>query len=265
MRRLLLLGFLVLTLPAAAQPHPGARSGALGQANSALARDAWGGNPASWAGLERHAVGFYAAQLYGMPELRYGATVATLTALGGTVAAGARTFGFALYRQTVVSAGYARDVRPGTIRPIHLGLRLDAYSIRVPDIVHSRAVALSIGVVLPVAPLAAVGAVAEHVLVRGPARTDIPRSLILGFRYGRIDRVMIVADVHKELRSPADLRAGIEISPLPILVLRAGMSTNPHRATAGLGMRIGALTADFVAARHFALGWTPSASMQVSW
>jgi len=93
----------------------------------------------------------------------------------------------------------------------------------------------------------------------------LPRTLAVGIHYRALDHVAVLADVFKEDRFPLSVRGGIEVCPVPPLVLRVGVTTVPVRFMGGAGLRLGPLHADIAAEQHRELGWSPSASLRVQW
>ncbi|MCS4189734.1 hypothetical protein GGP51_001201 [Salinibacter ruber] len=76
---------------------------------------------------------------------------------------------------------------------------------------------------------------------------------------------MILGNWYKDRAFPAALRGGLEVRPLSLIALRAGVTTAPTRFTGGIGLHLGWLQAHVAAEQHAELGWTPSASLDVHW
>lgn len=265
----LLLG-LVLLAPGrvcAQTLEGGARSVGLAGATTALPGDAWGhGNPAAWAAVTSPTVVFFASQAYGLSELRLGAARYVHPTRVGTFTVGARSFGFAEYRETSASLGAARAVRAGSRRVVHVGLDVHYERVAIAGYGAAGAVSLRAGLVAEVAPGLQAGLGLRNVQVPAWAgREELPRSLALGLAFQPSPSATVVVDVHKDVRFPMTVRAGVEMHPVRVLALRAGVATKPSRFTAGAGLRIGGLEAGLAAERHEALGWSPAAGLGLSW
>jgi hypothetical protein len=244
-----------------------ARADAL--AHATTARPAAAGvqaNPAARAALERPTAVFYARQGFGLSALRYGAAHLAVPARWGTVSGGASTFGGEAYREVHLSAGLARGFQLGTARAVRVGATLRYHHTSITDYGGAGALGLNLG--LGVAPLRSLhlGAVATNVtgaaLVAGE---PLPRTLAVGLHYRALPRMVIVADVFKDVRFPAAVRGGLEVRPVDPLFLRAGVTTTPVRFSGGVGVRLGPLSVQVAAEQHQALGWSPSASLRVRW
>jgi hypothetical protein len=251
----------------------GARVAALGGAGTALPGNAWSlANPAAPSMLDGRAVSFYATQGFGLSELRLGALSYAEPTSYGTFALGARTFGFDAFRETVFSLGYARSFSLGTSRTVHvggaaryhrlmLGRRSDGVSYG-----SAGALAFSLGALVRLLPRLTLGAAATNVNAGAYAEGgDLPQTLAVGLAYRAADRLLVTADAVKDIDFPLSARAGLEVTPVEVLVLRVGVANAPARVTAGAGLRLGALRARLAFERHETLGWTPAAGLAYAW
>lgn len=264
--------FLVLffsaVLPASAQPlQGGARAAALGGAATALPGEVWGqANPAAWATLSGPAVSFFASQAYGLTELRLGAAHAAYPTRIGTLAIQARSFGFEAFRESTFRLGYARSVRLGTTRTFHVGLTLDYARVAIERYGNQGAVGVSLAWLVAVLPTLHAGFHATN--LNRPSYEDgaeLPRTFAFGLSYAPAPGLLVMADVVKDVRFPAAVRGGLEITPVDALALRAGVASAPMRFTSGVGIRLGPLAADLAAERHYVLGWSPGIEVGVRW
>jgi hypothetical protein len=246
-----------------------ARAAALGQATTALAGDLGGHmNPAAAATREARALTFYTRQDFGLAELRLGSAFYVEPTRFGHVAAGASTFGFEDYREVHLTAGYARGVSLGTSRRLYLGAFARYFRAQIGGTYGSAgAVGLSAGALVNVLPSLSFGVHATN--LNAPSLADgteeLPQTLAAGLAYDATDRFRVVADVFKDLDFPLSARAGLEVAPVETLALRAGVTTEPTRFSAGAGVRLGRLAADVAAEQHQDLGWSPSVALSVLW
>jgi len=244
-----------------------ARTSALAYASTALGTTAGvQANPAASALHRRRLVSFYARESFGLSPLRYGALYATWPATWGVPSVGASTFGGEGYREVHYSLGFARALSFGTTREMQVGFTARYYHTRVEGYGGAGAFGLHLGVLLPLLPALHLGAQAAN--VNGPSLVDgetLPQTLSVGVRYRVNERFLIVMDVFKDLDFPASVRAGLEVRPLSMLALRAGVTSAPTRFTGGVGLRLGRIRAHLAAEQHHRLGWSPSASLEVDW
>ncbi len=245
----------------------GARASALGYASTALTTASGvHGNPAAAARRSHRVVSFFAREAFGLSALRYGSVAGTWPAAWGSVSGGASTFGGDGYREVHYSLGYARGLSFGTSRHVHLGLTGRYYHTRIDGYGSTGAVGLHLGLLLPLLSSLDLGAHATN--VNGPSLVEgepLPQTLSVGLQYRAGDALRVLVDVFKDRAFPAVLRGGLEVRPLSLIALRAGVTTAPTRFTGSIGLHLGWLQAHVAAEQHAELGWTPSASLDVHW
>ncbi len=243
------------------------RAAGLGYASTALTSGAGvHTNPASSALRQQWSFSFFARESYGLAAFRYGAAHGTWPTSWGTVSGGASTFGGDEYRELHYSLGYARGLQFGTSRTVYVGLTGRYYHTRIDGYGSAGAIGLHLGLLLPLLPSLYLGAHATN--VNAPTLTDgeaLPQTLSVGLQYRVGPRVRILTDVFKDLSFPVSVRSGIEVRPISMLALRAGVTTAPVRFTGGVGIRLGRLRAHVAAEQHQELGWSPSASLELRW
>lgn len=240
---------------------------ALGNAATGLPGDPWGRcNPASRAILSQRTFSTFASQAFGLPELRLAALALVLPSRLGSFSGSARTFGFEAYRESGFSAGYARGFRVGSTRSFYAGIDVTYHRLSIPGYGNAGALGLSLGWQVPVFPGIVAGAAATN--VNAPEWTrgeDLPRSFSFGIGYQPVEKALVLLDACKDTRFPLSVRAGLEVLPVPALALRTGITTEPTRYTAGVGITAKRIAADLAAEHHEALGWTPAVSFSAYW
>lgn len=244
-----------------------ARASALGYATTALPSSAGvHANPAASAAHDRRLVSVFVREGFGLSSLRYGAGYATLPFQWGVFSAGASTFGNDLYRELHYSVGYAQRFQLGTSRNVHFGVVGRYYHTRIEGYGHAGAFGLHLGVLISLLSSLELGAHATN--VNAPTLDDeevLPQTLSVGLQYRASSRVLVLADAFKDIRFPISFRGGIEVRPIPLLALRAGLTTTPSRFTGGVGIHLGQIRGHVAAEQHPELGWSPSASLEVLW
>jgi len=244
-----------------------ARASGLGYASTALTTAVgMHANPGANALREQRTVSFFAREAFGLSSLRYGAVSGTWPASWGAVSVGASTFGGDGYREMQYSLGYARALQFGTSRHVYVGLTGRYYHTRIDGYGGTGALGLHLGLLLPLLPSLHLGAHATN--VNGPSLVDgeaLPQTLAVGLQYRVNSRLLVVADVFKDLSFPASVRGGLEVRPVPMLALRAGVTSTPTRFTGGVGLRLDWIRAHVAAEQHAELGWSPSASFEIRW
>lgn len=269
---LFILGcILVLPRPADSQStydlFGSARASALGYASTALTMASGvHANPAAPARKSERTVSFFVREAFGLAALRYGSASGSLPTAWGSVSGSASTFGGNEYRETHYSLGYARGLSFGTSRRVHVGIRGRYYHTHIEGYGSAGAFGLHIGFLVPLLSSLHLGAHATN--LNGPSLANeqaLPQSLSVGLQYLARDELLVVADVFKDLSFPVAVRGGIEIRPLSLLALRAGVATAPTRFTGGIGVNLDFIQAHVAAEQHAELGWSPSASLDLHW
>lgn len=245
----------------------GSRASGLGSAATALTTTAGvHANPGANALQERRRVSFSAREGFGLSALRYGALSSTWPTSWGVLSMGASTFGGEEYREIHYSLGYARGLQFGTSRHVYVGLLGRYYHTRIEGYGGTGAMGLHLGLLIPVLPSLHFGAHATN--VNGPSLVEgeaLPQTLSIGIQYRVNSRLLVVTDVFKDLSFPASARAGLEIRPISVLALRAGITHSPTRFTGGVGLQLGRIDTHVAAEQHPELGWSPSASLEIRW
>lgn len=264
-----LLALSLFALPVSAQTsmEAGARAAALGGAATALEGNAWGqANPATWATLPGRAVSFLATEAFGLEALRLGGAQYVEPTRLGAFAADVRAFGFEQYRETYAGLGYARSFAFDSVRALAVGVNAQYARVAIEGFGGAGAAAVSAGWLARVRPDVVVGFHATNLNRAAWAGGEaLPRTFALGLAYQPLPAFQVLLDVYKDLDFPASIRGGLEVLPVPVLALRAGVATEPVRFTAGAGLRLGRIAADVAAERHEALGWTPGVSFGLRW
>lgn len=273
--RLILLGLGLVILsaePVQAQlAEGGPRRLALGRAGVALGGEAWGtANPATWATLADHRLALEGSQAFGLADLRLGAASAALPLSVGTVAVSGRTFGGGAHRETRVLAGLARPLALSRSRTLDVGLAVGLESASTDGFGSASTLLLDAGIQGDLLPPLRLGLSARNLLgVRRGAEADLRRSvstvptLAVGLAFTPSDRSVLVLDAYQDLDQGLSIRAGVEASPVEALALRVGVSSQPFRYTAGLGVLAGPVRVDLAAEQHETLGLTPAVSVEV--
>lgn len=90
----------------------------------------------------------------------------------------------------------------------------------------------------------------------------IPTVLRIGAAWRAAPTLILLAEAEKDLERPAQLKAGLEYRPAGLLILRAGIRTEPARLGFGAGLRLkNGLELDTGTEWHPTLGLTPSAML----
>ncbi|TYZ05926.1 hypothetical protein FY528_20105 [Hymenobacter lutimineralis] len=242
----------------------GARAAGMGQAAATLS-DVWAtsNNIAGLGSISQLEIGVAAENRFLTKSLST-ATLAAAAPLGrtssgnvpgryGVVGVTLQRFGDRLYNEQRVAAGYA--YRTGVMS---VGARVDVLQVSLEGLGSQRAVAASVGAQAELLPRRLVfGAFLYNLNQAKLASYEderVPTVLRAGLSYRPTDKVMLNAEVEKDLDRAAGFRAGLEYQALPALALRAGVLGLSEQLTGGAGLKAGRFLFDYAAAWHASLG-----------
>ncbi|WP_460612826.1 PorV/PorQ family protein [Hymenobacter seoulensis] len=265
----------------------GARAAGLGQIGTVLEEDGWAGagNAAALGSLRLLTVGVGAENRYLLPALNTVAVVAAMP-LGprnaatapvagipeaiaaatapryGVLGFTAQRFGGKLYSEQRLGLGYG--YRLGTVR---VGARVEVLQTSFEGLGSRRVVAASLGGQADIIPRKLTFGATLYNLnqARLASYQDerVPTVLRAGLAWRASEKVLLLAETEKDVEQDADFKAGLEYVPVPVLALRAGLSSLTGQLTGGAGFQAGQFRIDYAAGWHEALGLSQQVS--VAW
>lgn len=221
-------------------------------------------NPAGIAGLQQMEVGAFVERRFLLQQLNYG-TVGFATPFNhGKHFAGfdASGFGFGGYNESNVGLTYATTL----FERLSLGAKVGYTRVSIENYGAKSAFYANVGINCIVSKHLSVGFRvfnANRAELQKEQDEKIPTTLDVGLAYQVSDKVLIVADLEKQVNFPLSFRGGVEYAPAKFLKARVGASTQPVTVSAGLGVNVKGLNIDFANTLHQYLGYTPSLSL--SW
>ena len=173
----------------------------------------------------------------------------------GTFGLSLSYFGFDAYNEQKIGIAYARKL----MDVLTIGAQIDYLSTRIQEYGNSSNFTFELGVQARLLNMFRVGA---HVF--SPIRIEvadgeiIPTILKVGAAWEGSEKVVISAEVEKDIDFPVSFKAGLEYFVVDQLALRAGVSTEPVQNSFGIGLYLGNLIIDVGTAYHQVLGFSPS-------
>ncbi len=240
----------------------GSRSHALGNASVAI-DDIWAyhHNPANLVSVKKLGLGLSYENRFLLKELQYQGFVVALPLKVGVISFGLQSFGFKNFRTNRLGLGYSMKLAEF----LSCGVQLNYHQVRLTD-AYGRKDALTAELGLR-ANITDNWKVAFSVF--NLTRTKISEFgedrlstlMRLGTQYTFSEKVMLVAELEKNIEFPIRFKTGIEYSPIRKLFLRGGFATQPIELSAGLGYRFKEeFQLDLGSAYHQILGWSPNFS-----
>lgn len=240
----------------------GSRSHALGNASVAI-DDIWAyhHNPANLVSVKKLGFGLSYENRFLLKELQSQGFVVALPLKVGVISFGLQSFGFKNFRTNRLGVGYSMKLAEF----LSCGVQLNYHQVRLTD-AYGRKDALTAELGLR-ANITDNWKVAFSVF--NLTRTKISEFgedrlstlMRLGTQYTFSEKVMLVAELEKNIEFPIRFKTGIEYSPIRKLFLRGGFATQPIELSAGLGYRFkDQFQLDIGSAYHQILGWSPNFS-----
>jgi len=242
---------------------PGARSVALSQAVVALPGiEGLFHNQAALSFQQNFAGSLFYESRFGLKELSLMAAGLAWPAGGGVFGSSFTQFGTGAYRENKIGLAYAK--RLGNL--LAASLQFDWVLETLPENRRpQQAVTFEGGLLIgnPDKLLAGVHLFNPlGVSLETPAgKRRIPAAIRSGVTWFTSKSLLWCAEVQKTSSFPALFKAGLEFSPLKRINFRAGISSPPFAATAGVGFSFGSFTFDLGFSHHGNLGVSPSASL----
>lgn len=245
----------------------GGRRISLGNAYTGVRGDFWAmyANPAGLAGMKDMQAGVFFERRFLLQELNLG-TAAFAMPFKTRHVAGINFggFGFGGYSETNVALSYAASI----LDNLSLGVKMHYLRASIMGYGATGAFVVDAGLNAQIAKGLTIGFSGYNInqarlnatQVDGN-KDQIPSTLSLGLAYQASDKVLLVADMERQVNYPYSFRGGVEYAILPILKARVGAGTAPVIFNAGLGLSIKNLDIDWANSYHQRLGYTPSLSL----
>ena len=270
---LIMVCFFVSTLSMAGVDNfaIGARSAAMANSTVMLA-DIWSGhhNQACLARVEHISGGIYYENRFAVKELGLNAGVVVLPVnLWGSSVFGLSFsyFGYSMYNDMKIGLAYAKKLG----ERYSVGIQFDYLRTSIgEDYGNKGTVAVEVGLQAELIDDLYIGvhifnptrSKAVEYEVQDVVTTErIPTILRFGLSYTFSEKVILTAEVEKDVYAKPAFKAGVEYRAIKQLYLRGGVSSYPVSSSFGFGLYLGTFTLDFAATRHQILGYTPQISL----
>jgi hypothetical protein len=245
----------------------GGRRAGLGFAYTGVGGDFWNvfHNPAGMAGIQQMEAGAFVERRFLLNQINMGTLGFAMPFKGERHVLGftAGGYGFGGYAESKVALAYAAKV----VDRLSLGAKVNYSLISIPTYGNKGSVFVDFGLVGKLTNQINVGFRifnASQSYVSKELEEKIPTTLDGGIAFQASDKVLVVADVQKQVNFPISFRGGVEYAILDILKARIGASSQPVTFNAGIGLSLkNGLNIDFANSLQQQLGYTPSIS--ASW
>lgn len=235
----------------------GTNSTALAGIVSVLPHDPWAlfHNPGAL-GDSSHLVvsSFLSTGEFGLRELRRIAGSLVVPLDGAGIGIGIDQFGFDLYKESSLFAGFGCVLDGGWSGGIGVQFR----QLDIKGYGSDRSVLVHAGGLVRIAPMMTLGIEASNVTgsTIGTIRERLPQTLALGLRFEPSGHFVALGEVEKDVRYPAAAKIAVRQSLGSFVGISAGIAGHPSRFSAGVDVRYRGFTCSWAGYSHEDLGWT---------
>ncbi len=259
MTRILTVVLLVtLPLPAAFNQYfltPSGAATAFSGVASVYSTGAFPLNPALGAIQSGFAAQLYYTNLFSLQELQLGGVLASFSIRSHRVGIHLSSFGYALYRETMVQLNYARQWFEGRLT---VGAAAQLYYLTIRNYGNRAAFGVNMGFLYRFNSTVSVGGVimnANEPRLSGITE-QLPYLMAFGVSIHPVERGEIVAAVSKESDYPVEYRIGFFYRINNQLAVYSGYSTSGPQPAGGIRLQVRHWSVHYVVQYHFLLGAT---------
>jgi hypothetical protein len=240
----------------------GSRGVALGNAGTALTGNTWSAfyNPALLAKLGRSVGAGYSPAPFGLKELASAAGEYNEPFSFGTLAASVQSYGFELYRETIVALSFAHSFDEN----LHVGATVNYMSLSLGKYGSDGFFSVDAGAAVSLPGDVTLGAFVTNInqpRIGVNLRERLPLVASIGAAWKPAEGLTVCSDVQKDIAYPLNLRVGVEYEPVSFIALRAGANTEPGRFSCGVGIKHAGVELDYSFWSHPDLGGTHGVSV----
>ncbi len=197
---------------------------------------------------------YWTPSRFGMTELGAMAIEWNQGFSGFTAGAALQRFGYDVYSEHRLDVSAGMRVGGG----LALGIRGVLHTVHIERYGSTAAAGLDAGLLFSPAERWHAGASVRH--IAGGAFADgeeLPLQMRLGVAWS-VSNLRLACDLEKDARYPLTVRTGVEFRPAKVLALRIGAVNTPATFTAGAGLLLSSVQAQYAVSVHPELGWTHS-------
>ena len=247
------------------QINPGAKQISLSHSDIALSNDVFAifNNPAGLAQIDWREVGvYYSPSPFGLTELANGYIAYNEPFSFGSISIGGMSYGFNLYRENKILAGFSYNY----LNKFFGGIVLTFHTVSIKNYGNTNAFYLNLGGLIYLSDEIRWG-FTIHNLNRatfGNEEDQIPIIFSSGFSIDIINNLSFNAALEKDIVQNASLRFGIEYEIIKYISIRTGFQNEPSLYSAGLGINYSFFNLDYAVFNHPDLGLTHQAGIIIS-
>ena len=237
----------------------GARSNSLANASVAL-EDVWAyhHNPANLTALKKWSCGISYENRFLLKELQSQGLVVALPLKVGVISTGIQSYGFKNFRTNRIGLGYSLFLSEF----LSMGVQLNYHQLRLTDAYGMKqSLTAEVGLQAMINKNWKIGCSIFNIgrsLLSSYSEDRLTTLIRFGTYYKLSEKVMVLAEVEKNIEYPLRIKAALEYAPMSKVFLRGGIATQPIELSAGFGYKFKSqYNLDFGSSYHQTLGWSP--------
>lgn len=201
---------------------------------------------------------FFSPSVYGMKEVSAAAITFSVPLGFGTMGAGIRSFGFDLYRESVLALSLGK----GHGARVYWGITACLYSLAVQGYGSALTAGVDAGAMIRFSERLTGGFSVKNV-TGSEISGQIARTYATGISFKPDKMLTLVVDAEMDSRFPVTVKFGAEAEPAGNVRLRAGVCSFPVSYSAGAGLSYGSFDLDYSAFILEPLGITNSFGLSI--
>jgi len=214
-------------------------------------------NQAGLVGVENLEFTIFGEQRFFLSELQMVRAGVAIPSNSGTFGLSLEYFGFDQYNEQKIGLCYARKLSP----KFALSGQVDYFNTRIAEYGNQGTLTFELGAQYTILKNLVIGThIYSPIEVKLNEDYSIPSLYRLGLAYYPSSKVLISAEVEKDLDYAAVFRVGLEYVAAEGFFLRIGAASNPSLFSFGLGYHKKQLKIDVGTAYHLDLGFMPALS-----
>lgn len=253
---------IIISLRLNAQPSVGARMSAMASSGIAL-RDVWAinANQAGITELQQPTIALDYQKTFTGQTIAAQSAVFVLPFKKQVLGLSVYRYGWETYRNQEIGFTYARRFGPD----LAAAMAFRYQQLSIENYGKLQSFALDAGLRFQLNPALSLGAhlgnLSKNALSHELQYADRPLLIRFGAAYQSSKQILLALAFEQGLNTTADARMGLEYQIIPLIALRGGLSVNPFRQYAGVGVALKKINLDMAFSSHQALGYSTQISL----
>ncbi len=214
-------------------------------------------NPSAAASLKSlYSSFFYSPSPFDLPQLSTGGMFSAFPFESFTAGVAVTTTGFSLYREMTATAIVAKSFNG----ILSAGCNINYNHLAIARYGSAGTIGVDVAAAIQVTDNLRWGISLLNVNrpTIGEEKDELPQLYLTGVSCELLSTASVSFTLIKDVRYPLSVRTGARFSPLEIIDFRFGVSTEPSRYFAGVGIHYYSVSVDYSVATHIDLGLTHS-------